>query len=91
MHFHFSACKISDMQANQSTITRRWQTVIPAAIRKQMNIQAGDVLTWINDGSTLRVIIVPADPVAALFGRGKGEGLNAKLRADRKLERARER
>ena len=71
-------------------MTRRWQTVIPAAIRRQFNIQAGDVLTWINDGGVLRVILVPADPLAALFGRGKGEGLNAKLMAERARERERE-
>jgi AbrB family looped-hinge helix DNA binding protein len=78
------------MQATQSKVTRRWQTVIPAAIRRQLNIQAGDVLTWINDGGVLRVIPIPADPLVALYGRGKGEGLNAKLAEERALERARD-
>ena len=77
------------MQANQSTVTERWQTVIPAAVRKQLNIRAGDVLTWINDGVNLRVVLVPPDPLAALYGRGKGDGLHARLMADRKKERAR--
>ena len=79
------------MRANQSTVTGRWQTVVPAAVRKQLNISAGDVLTWINDGVILRVLVVPADPLAALFERGKGDGLNAKLRADRKQDWQRDR
>ncbi len=79
------------MKVNQSTVTSRWQTVIPAAVRREFKIQAGDVLTWINDGGTLRVVLVPANPLEALFGRGKGEGLNAKLLAERKKERASER
>jgi AbrB family looped-hinge helix DNA binding protein len=79
------------MQANQSTVTRRWQTVIPAAVRKQLNIQAGDVLTWINDGISLRVVLVPANPLSALYGRGAGQGLGAKLLAERAVERKRER
>ncbi len=79
------------MKVNQSTVTRRWQTVIPAGVRRELKIQAGDVLTWINDGGVLRVVLVPTNPLDALFGRGKGEGLNAKLLTDRKKERARER
>ena len=79
------------MNTNQSTVTRRWQTVIPAGVRKEFKIQAGDMLTWINDGGVLRVVLLPNDPLKALFGRGKGEGLGAKLLTERALERAQER
>jgi AbrB family looped-hinge helix DNA binding protein len=79
------------MYLNQSTITKRWQTVIPAAIRKQLKAREGDKLVWIADGTSIRVIVLPQDPLKALRGSGKGEGLLAKLLEERKQERERER
>ena len=75
----------------QTTITKRWQTVIPAPIRKQLRIKEGDALVWIYDGKSVRVVHVPADPIKALRGSGKGERLTQKLlvsrNEDRQLER----
>jgi AbrB family looped-hinge helix DNA binding protein len=79
------------MALNQSTVTKRWQTVIPSAIRKQFGINEGDTLMWINDGKSLRVVVVPSDSIRALYGSGKGEGLLAKLLEERRRERERER
>ena len=59
----------------------------PAAIRKQFNLNPGDTLMWLNDGQSLRVVPVPADPLAALHGRGKGENLPARLLQERGRER----
>jgi AbrB family looped-hinge helix DNA binding protein len=74
----------------ETVVSRRGQTVVPAAIRAKYNIKDGDQLVWIDDGQTIRVIPVPADPVAALYGRGKGQGLSRKLMEDRAVYRKKE-
>ncbi|MGC1377255.1 MAG: AbrB/MazE/SpoVT family DNA-binding domain-containing protein [Anaerolineales bacterium] len=65
------------------TIIRHGKAVVPAEIRKRHNMKDGDQLVWIDDGQTIRVIPVPADPVAALYGRGEGQGLTHKLLEER--------
>lgn len=74
----------------ETTITKRGQTVVPARIRKQFKIQEGDRLVWLVDGKTIRVIPVPADPIAALKGSAKGENLVSRLLEERKKDRQRE-
>ena len=56
----------------RSTITERGQTVIPAAIRRQLGLSASDRLEWILTSDGLRVVPVQSDPVEALRGRGQG-------------------
>ncbi len=68
-------------------VSKRGQVVIPAAIRRRHHIGVGDVLVWIDDGETLRVVPIPADPVATLHGRARGERLTERLLADRAAER----
>lgn len=75
----------------QTTVTKRWQTVIPAIIRQRHKIQEGDLLEWIDDGQTIRLVPIAADPIRALRGRGKGQQLTAKLLDARAKERQRER
>jgi AbrB family looped-hinge helix DNA binding protein len=72
-------------------VSKRWQTVIPAAIRRRHNIQEGDTLEWIDDGQTIRVVPITSDPVRALRGRAKGERLNKRLLAARAEDRRRDR
>jgi AbrB family looped-hinge helix DNA binding protein len=72
-----------------TSVTKRGQTVIPAAIRKRYQIQAGDRLVWLDDGATIRVVPVPADPVRALRGCGRGERLVERLLAARQEDRDR--
>lgn len=67
----------------ETIVSQRGQTVVPAAIRAKHNIKDGDHLVWVDDGQTIRVIPVPADPIAALYGRGKGQGLTQKLLEER--------
>lgn len=71
----------------ETTVTKRGQTVIPAAIRNRYRIQDGDQLVWLDDGQTIKVVPVPSDPIAALRGCGKGEGLLEKLLEERQKER----
>jgi AbrB family looped-hinge helix DNA binding protein len=79
------------MQQIRTTVTRRWQTVVPAQIRKTLQVKEGDKLVWISDGTSVRVVVLPANPVAALRGIAKGERLYDKLLEARREERARER
>jgi AbrB family looped-hinge helix DNA binding protein len=74
----------------QTTITKRGQTVVPATIRKRYQIQEGDHLVWLDDGQQIIVVPVPADPIKALRGRGRGEKLVERLLASRQEERQRE-
>ena len=76
-------------KAPDTAVTRRGQTVIPAAIRHRHGIEEGDRVVWLDDGSTIRVIPLPSDPIATLRGAGKGEALNQELLAERKRDRKR--
>jgi AbrB family looped-hinge helix DNA binding protein len=70
-------------------VTKRGQTDIPAAIRKRHHLKEGDRLAWLDDGETIRVIPVPSDPVRALRGAGRGEGLAGRLDSQRREDRER--
>ena len=70
----------------QTMVTKRGQTVIPAAIRRRHHILDGAKLVWIDDGQTIRVVPVPADPIAALKGSAKGEQLVVRLLAERRMD-----
>lgn len=71
----------------RSTITERGQTVVPAAVRKHFGLSPSDRLEWVIEGDSLRVLPVPADPIAAFRGRGKG-GATARLLAERRADEA---
>jgi AbrB family looped-hinge helix DNA binding protein len=75
----------------QTTISRRGQTVVPAAVRKRHHLLDGDRLAWIDDGETIKVVPIPADPIRALKGMAKGERLVQELMKYRREERSRER
>jgi bifunctional DNA-binding transcriptional regulator/antitoxin component of YhaV-PrlF toxin-antitoxin module len=68
-------------------MTRRGQISVPAEIRKRHNLQGGQRFVWLDEGVMFKLIPVPADPVSALRGRGKGENLLAKLLEERHKER----
>lgn len=70
----------------QTAVTKRGQTVIPAAIRHRHGIREGDRVAWIDDGETIRVVPVPTDPVAALEGSGAGEQLVERLLSERRRD-----
>jgi AbrB family looped-hinge helix DNA binding protein len=72
-----------------TTVTIRGQTVVPSELRKRYKIVPGDRLLWIDDGSSIRVVPVPADPIEALRGVGKGEGLSERLLEERARDRKR--
>lgn len=63
----------------ESTVTVRGQTAIPVAIRKRYNIKPKMHLDWIDDGHSISIVPVPADPIKALRGRYKGANLLSAL------------
>ena len=74
----------------ETAVTKRGQTTIPASIRKRYQIREGDSLVWLDDGQSIKVVPVPADPIHALRGSGRGERLLELLLATRQEERERE-
>ncbi|MBX7253259.1 MAG: AbrB/MazE/SpoVT family DNA-binding domain-containing protein [Candidatus Promineofilum sp.] len=74
----------------KTTVTKRGQTVVPAAIRQRYGINEGAYLEWIDDGQVIKVILLPADPIKALRGSAKGERLTERLIESRQEDRQRE-
>ena len=74
----------------RTKVTRRGQTVVPVELRRRYGVTAGTQIEWIDTGSGLKVIPIPADPVAALRGIGRGELLVEKLLEARRCERERD-
>lgn len=74
----------------ETSVTKRGQTVVPAAIRRRYHIDGGSRLVWLDDGETIRVVPVPADPLEALRGRGRGRGLTERLLNERGADRGRD-
>lgn len=70
-----------------TTVTVRGQTVVPAKIRRDHQIDTRTRLQWIDDGHTIRVVPVPRDPVQA--AKGLTKGLGARLLQERERERRR--
>lgn len=64
--------------------------MIPAELRKRYGLGDGAQVIWLDTGDGLTLVPVSADPVSALRGSGKGEGLLERLLADRARGRARE-
>ncbi len=71
----------------ETSVTKRGQTVVPAAIRRRYHIDGGSRLVWLDDGETISVVPVPADALHALRGRGRGRSFTEKLLEERKADR----
>jgi len=71
----------------KTTVTERGQTVVPAKIRKDHGIGPQTQLEWIDDGHTIRVVPIPADPIRA--AKGTSRGLSRRLLEERAAERTR--
>lgn len=73
----------------RTKVTDRGQVSIPSAIRDQLNLLPDTILEWVVEGNTVRIVPIPADPIAALRGSGKA-GAVKRLLADRKGDRRRD-
>ena len=63
----------------KTSVTRKGQTVVPAALRKRFNIGANSQLVWSTAGDTILVRPLPADPLKALRGFTEKHPLRRKL------------
>ncbi len=69
----------------RTTVKARGHTVIPAKVRWAHGITPQTQIEWIDDGQTIRIVPLPADPIAA--ARGTVKGLRAALLKERRLDR----
>jgi len=72
-----------------STVTVRGQTAIPVYIRRRYNIKPRTQLEWVDDGHSISVVPLSANPINALKGINKGAKLLPALLKYRKEERRR--
>jgi len=72
----------------RTKVTARGQISIPSELRRKLGLDADTVVEWILEGNTLRVVPIPADPIAALRGSGR-KGAVRRLLADRGRDRRR--
>jgi AbrB family looped-hinge helix DNA binding protein len=74
----------------KTSVTKKGQTVIPAALRRKFNIGPNSQLVWSTDGNVIQVTPLPADPVRALRGFSEQHPLRKALlrkrREDKTLE-----
>ncbi len=85
-----SAARPRRNPADVTTITSRGQTVVPARLRERLGLRKGSKLRWIESAGSLMALPVPKDPIEALAGKYRGEGLLKRLLAERRRDRARE-
>lgn len=71
------------------TVSHRWQTVIPAEIRRRYGIQANSKIEIIDTGKEIILVPLPKDAFKSSRGALRGVGTSDLLRLRRK-ERRRE-
>lgn len=71
-------------------VTARGQVSIPSEIRKKFNIEPESRIEWVVEGSVIKVIPLPKDPVAAFRGRGSRKYTTERLIQERRAERENE-
>ena len=74
----------------KAKVTARGQVSIPAELRKKFNIEPESRVEWIVEGSIIKVIPLPKDPVAAFRGRGSRKYTTEQLIEERRVERKKE-
>jgi AbrB family looped-hinge helix DNA binding protein len=73
----------------RTKVTKRGQVSVPSEVRKKLQIGPNTELEWVVEGSTVRVIPLPSDPIKAFRGSGK-KGMMQGLLRERRLDRQRE-
>lgn len=74
----------------KSKVTARGQVSIPSEIRRKFNIEPESRVEWTVEGSVIKVIPLPKDPVAAFRGRGSRRYSSERLIEERRAERENE-
>jgi len=73
-----------------TTVSSRYQTVIPADVRERFCIREGSKILWIVKDDTIEVVPLPEEPWRKFHGAGRGEDNLAALLEYRKQERAKD-
>ena len=74
----------------KTTVSVRWQTVIPREIRQGLDLEPHSKLEWRLKDGYAQVRPLPADPVKASVGILRGHGLTTETLLAERRERARE-
>ncbi len=74
----------------KSTVSSRGQVSIPARLRRKYGIEPEAQVEWIEEGSALKLLPLPANPVKAFRGAGRGRYTSKRLVQDRRKERLKE-
>lgn len=77
--------------ASKTTVSSRYQTVIPADIRERFCIREGSQIAWIVRDDTIQVVPLPDKPWQQFRGAGRGEDYLEVLAGYRAHERAKAR
>ena len=62
-----------------TTVSSRFQTVIPSEIREKFDIREGSRLAWVDKGDSIEVVPVPVKPWKAFRGAGRKSSVSASL------------
>ena len=73
---------------HKTSVTRKGQTVVPAPLRKRLNIGPNSQLVWSTDGKVIEVTPIPPDPIRALRGSTEKRRLLRALLKRRKEDKA---
>lgn len=75
----------------KTTVSSRYQTVIPSEIREKFAIREGSRIAWIDKGESIEVIPLPGKPWKEFRGAGRGADYLTDLAVYRQRERENER
>ncbi len=73
----------------KTTVSKRWQTAVPADIAHKYGIKAGQKIAWLDLGNMITILPVTKDPLKTF--RGSSRDLLKTLLSERKKEREKER
>ncbi len=71
-----------------TTVSSRYQTVIPSQIREKFMIKEGTQIAWLDKGDSIEVIPLPEKSWMSFRGAGREMNYLADLRDYRRKERA---
>ncbi|OGC03504.1 hypothetical protein A2276_01150 [candidate division WOR-1 bacterium RIFOXYA12_FULL_43_27] len=72
----------------ETTVSKRWQTAVPAEICRKYGIKAGQKIAWLDLGNFITIFPVPKSPIKSF--RGSSVDFLKTLLEERKKERERD-